>query len=431
MPLTNRPYRPTLENLENRDLMASNLTATLANGYLYVQGTSAADFITVTQSGGRVAVKDTLINVNGTKVSSVSANSFSKVVVYGYGGNDTVVLAPNNATKLLKDAYVYGGDGNDFLYGGAGNDVLYGEGGNDTLYGNDGNDYLIGGLNYAERDALTGGNGFDWYYRPVAAGSPAPAGLKVGDIDQGLSPSCQSCAALAEAVKQGYDFTKDITYLGNYTYRVQLHGGYAAQTVYFNGYFNDNDPAVREGSAQFWPVLMFRARLQALGINPNAAYTTSQWNTLNQRTGGRLNSVGDALTMFTGSRSAYNDISHADPAAMQSALARGDYLVATSVPTSGYISGNGVIGNHAYAVMDVYKDGSTWKVRLYNPWGTDRDNGQTIDSQRTGARAANDGFITLTWAQFVSTSNFRGYTLASRASSVASAAIQALRAARE
>lgn len=431
MRLPNNQYRPSLENLENRDLMASNLTATLANGYLYVQGTNSADFITVTESGGRVAVKDTQINVNGTKVANVSAGSINKVVVYGYGGNDTVVLAPNNATKLLKDAYVYGGSGDDFLYGGAGNDVLYGETGNDTLYGNDGNDYLIGGLNYSERDSLNGGNGFDWYYRPVKAGVPAPASLKVGDIDQGLSPSCQSCAALAEAVKQGYDFSKDITYLGNFTYRVQLHGGYSAQTVYFNGYFNDNDPAVKEGSAQFWPVLMFRARLQALGINPNAAYSTSQWSALNQRTGGRLNSVGDALTMFTGAPNHYNEMHRADPVAMQYALARGDYLVASSVPTSGYISSNGIIGNHAYAVMDVYKDGSTWKVRLYNPWGTDRDNGQTIDSQRTGVAAKNDGFITLTWAQFVNTSNFRGYTLATRASSLASASFQALRAARE
>ena len=49
-----------------------------------------------------------------------------------------------------------------------------------------------------------------------------------------------------------------------------------------------------------------------------------------------------------------------------------------------------------------------WKVRLYNPWGMDRENG-TDDSLDKSAGASNDGVITLSWQQFVNANNFRGF----------------------
>jgi hypothetical protein len=216
---------------------------------------------------------------------------------------------------------------------------------------------------------------------------------------------------MAEAVKQGHNFANDIQYEGGSTYRVVLHGP-APQSVYFNGYYNDNDPSLPAGSSNFWPILMQRARLQALGIDPQLPHSANDWNLLNQWTGSRLFSVNDALTMFTGNPAFYSDMSRANPWAMANDLARGDLIVVSSNLTGG-VNANGIIGNHAYAVLAVYYEDSMWKVRLYNPWGTDRENGQTMDSLQKYSSPSTDGYITLSWSQFVSTANFRGYAQSS------------------
>ena len=79
-----------------------------------------------------------------------------------------------------------------------------------------------------------------------------------------------------------------------------------------------------------------------------------------------------------------------------------------------YTSPDGVIGNHVYAVLAVFNDAGTWKVRLYNPWGTDRGTTTTIDAVDKSAPAANDGVITLTWQQFTNGANFKGFFVAAR-----------------
>ena len=97
-----------------------------------------------------------------------------------------------------------------------------------------------------------------------------------------------------------------------------------------------------------------------------------------------------------------------NPQALQSDLAKGDYLVAQSHNNNVYVSSDGIIGNHAYAVLSVYNSNGAWLVRLYNPWGMDRENGATIDSLDKSHPAANDGIITLTWQQFTNSANFAG-----------------------
>ena len=52
----------------------------------------------------------------------------------------------------FKGAYVFAGDGDDWIYGGYNDDTIHGEGGNDHIFGKHGNDILIGG------------DGDDWYY---------------------------------------------------------------------------------------------------------------------------------------------------------------------------------------------------------------------------------------------------------------------------
>lgn len=418
MCLRDNRFRPTLEHLETRNLLASNLQATLSGGYLYVQGSSSNDHISISQSSGKISVYNTPITVGSAKVGSVDATKVNKIVAYGYGGND--VLSVSSA--ITKGAYLYGGDGDDRLYGGAGHDYVDGGRGHDLLFGGAGNDYLVAGTVRGERDALNGGTGFNWYYRPIDAARPIVGGLEVSDVQQGYSPSCQTAAAMAEAVKQGYNFAGSIKNLGGFSYQVELKGGLASQKVIFNGWTNDNDPVPVGNTGEFWTVLMHRARLQALGINPYASYTTSQWNSLNSKLGGKLYSIGTALTNFTGRATTYSAISAATPYALRDALARGDYLIANSaVGGSGGFSSAGVTYNHAYAVMAVYYEAGTWKVRLYNPWGTDREGGKTVDSLQLYRAAANDGYITLSWSQFVSTANFRGYVQA-RASAAETAA---------
>lgn len=68
-------------------------------------------------------------------------------VIYGYGGNDVIVLnvGSDEGRGGEGNDYIYAGAGNDTAYGDNGNDVLLGEAGDDTLYGGAGSNYLFGG----------------------------------------------------------------------------------------------------------------------------------------------------------------------------------------------------------------------------------------------------------------------------------------------
>ncbi|MBI3824300.1 MAG: hypothetical protein HY289_16660 [Planctomycetes bacterium] len=398
-------YRPAVEQLESRELLAGSINAYVLNSNLVVEGTTANDYISVSQSSDRLSVYGTQITLNGAKVAGVDAATINKVVINGFAGDDTLV-----ASTLTKDAIIYGGDGNDKIYGGAGNDILDGGAGDDLIYGGAGSDHLITGVSTTEHDTVMGGSGFNWYRRPFAAGSPFVNGQNVSDIRQGEAPVCQTDAAIAEAVQQGHNFAGDIRYLGSNVYDVKLYGNVSPQKVTYDGWTNSADPVVASG--EYWTVLLQRARLQALGVDPMVQHTMTEWNALNDKTSGRLYSIGEALYAFTGSVSTYVNIGAANPQTMQSALAHGDYLVAQSRAASG-ITADGVVGNHAYAVLGVYYDAGVWKVRLYNPWGRDKDSG-TVDAFDKAHPAADDGVITLSWAQFTNSNNFKGYFAAAR-----------------
>jgi serralysin len=157
------------EGLETRQLMASNITASLADGVLTVEGSNRGDFIVVRQIDNR-------ISVDGVPISG--SGRIDKIVVYGFGGNDTIRLDGNaRAGQAVRvPTLVFGGEGNDFIVGGDardelqgnnGNDTLYGLAGNDLLFGQDGRDLLFGGLGNDElqggrgNDELVGGSGAD------------------------------------------------------------------------------------------------------------------------------------------------------------------------------------------------------------------------------------------------------------------------------
>jgi len=394
--------RPSLEPLETRELPAAGILAYMQGSYLVVNGTAGADYLSVTQSAGRLSVYGTQITVGAAKVSSIDASKIAHVIIQGYAGDDTII-----GSTLTKDLMAIGGAGNDAIYGGAGNDYLDGGAGNDLIYGGAGNDRLLAGVLPSENDSLLGGTGVNWFHHPYAASTPVVNGAAAGDVRQGEAPVCQTVAALAAAAHQRYDFSKNIRYLGYNVYEVKLFGNLTTQKVRFDGWTSDPDPRMTGG--EFWQVLMQRARLQALGIDPTREYTRAEWDAWNTRTAGRLYSIGDAILNFTGSAASYKAIGTANALTMQAALAHGDYLVAQSAGSSGTISSAGIIGNHAYAVTSVYNDAGVWKVRLYNPWGMDRTDRVMLDVLDRTRPAADDGFITLSWAQFISTSNFKAY----------------------
>src|SRR5688500_16941949 len=109
-----------LEGLERRFLLAANVS--LVKGQLNVIGTSGADDIEISQSGG-------VTTVNDGGVITTLTRAVSHVVLQGKAGNDRLVVQDS----VLVDSNIDGGDGNDFLRGGVGPDRVAGGKGIDTI----------------------------------------------------------------------------------------------------------------------------------------------------------------------------------------------------------------------------------------------------------------------------------------------------------
>ena len=58
----------------------------------------------------------------------------------------------------------------------------------------------------------------------------------------------------------------------------------------------------------------------------------------------------------------------------------------------------GIIGNHRYVISSYTSDGTVagTKLTLYNPWGHD-----TESTSYRGDANSNDGYVTVTWSEFV------------------------------
>jgi uncharacterized protein YkwD len=153
-------FRPEVEGLEERSLMASHLTANLSGGVLRIEGTNQNDQILVRQDNNRISVSYTDIKVGSGYQASVAASSVKRIEVRGLAGDDRISLDSENrgGQALHVPTYVWGGDGNDVIRGSVGDDRLYGGNGDDRLYGGNGNDRLDGG---AGNDYLDGGSGND------------------------------------------------------------------------------------------------------------------------------------------------------------------------------------------------------------------------------------------------------------------------------
>jgi hypothetical protein len=151
-----RGFSLAVERLEDRSLMAATVSASLSAGVLTVNGTEAADTISVRQVNN-------YLSVSGL-TGRYSVSQVKQIVVNGLGGNDRILLnseATAGQQPILLPTLLNGGAGSDYIVGSAGSDQIVGGLGNDQLLGGGGNDLLDGRDNFQGRDTLSGGAGDD------------------------------------------------------------------------------------------------------------------------------------------------------------------------------------------------------------------------------------------------------------------------------
>ncbi len=181
-PRRNQGYqqrRSTFEALENRKLMAADITSWIdtSGGVLYIGGGNVSDNIQIRFEKGQIGVRDgasnQIIKIAVTDHGIVTQRDsiprsfvpYYLIVSTGEGSNTVNVIedAANPAMPLA----IYGGQGDDILNGGSAKDAIYGLGGNDRIDGKAGDDYLVGGYGLlgetasSRGDVLIGGAGND------------------------------------------------------------------------------------------------------------------------------------------------------------------------------------------------------------------------------------------------------------------------------
>ena len=162
-------------DLQNAD--AKFLAALKAEGYLWTVDLSAKGTLLLRGTSGHDAVDLRIRKSDGRLVARVGdvvqtfkASTVKRIVVSGYGGNDTILggdgddtLFGNTGSDHIEGGAgndnIAAGAGNDYVLGGVGDDFLAGNSGNDRLSGAGGNDQLFGGPGSA--DIIRGGSGKD------------------------------------------------------------------------------------------------------------------------------------------------------------------------------------------------------------------------------------------------------------------------------
>jgi Ca2+-binding RTX toxin-like protein len=336
--------------------------------------------------------QNTVSDGPGNDLVDLSDNGLALVYTTG-GGNDTV-YGTVFADKITGSA------GNDKLYGNGGNDRLFGLAGTDELYGGDGGDWLEAG---SAAEKAEGGSGFDYNAHQWAI-----VGTTFNDVVQNGSPTCVFLSALSGAALQGIDLAGRITYLGNYTYNVQLFNADNGQTynqqVQFDGtfsYVDGNgqvvssygpwsssyafwDPVPQGGGEEFWTVLYQRAYLAM----------SKPWNL-------DFNFKDPDYAMYALTGRGVVDGDWDNPAGLQAALIAGKVVTAGDADETAT-----VYDSHSYTVMEVFANGGTWWIKLRNPWGVDVKGEDLQNGTKMPSGSNDDGIIVMTWDQFVSANDF-------------------------
>lgn len=379
--LSKNTFRPNLEGFEDR-LVPATIGLTSA-GVLTITGNDTSETIQLRQGNGVISIAGT----NG----GVRASAVRSVYVDARGGNDTVdlrtVLVPCTVSGGTGSDYIMGGENGDYLVGGDQNDIIFGMGGNDQLFGNGGNDRLLGG---AGTNYLTGGTGTDFmdagnpgYVANENDGSPdyiatmyaAGNSYSPEHVKQASqSYTCAFLATIAGMARAGVNMSAYITYRGydNYgvgQYDVRMWNGrqwYAVRVAFAGG--TDETDCRPTADYASWAIIMNRA-----------------WERVHGNRGGSpseaLFALGRASTTLYQNQMTTNTF-----AVIQNALARG-YVVAggtTSAPPN-------LENDHAFTVVQAVVSNGVRYVQLRNPWGMDG----------RGGNGPNDGYVWVTWNQFV------------------------------
>jgi Ca2+-binding RTX toxin-like protein len=121
----------------------------LGGTMLIINGSNVADMIHIAPANNPAGVE-----VFFQGVSRGVYYPTGRIIVFGYGGNDSITLA--GAVRNM--AWLYGDDGNDTLNLNNGGGIAFGGNGNDQILGGDGADILIGGQG---ADSIVGNAGDD------------------------------------------------------------------------------------------------------------------------------------------------------------------------------------------------------------------------------------------------------------------------------
>jgi Ca2+-binding RTX toxin-like protein len=130
-PRAARAARPQLERLDDR--LLPSVSASLSNGYLFLNGSNGNDNIVVRQQGGQITVDGLRGAVNVAGLRGIQVNT--------YQGNDYVYMA-----TVTVPTWIYAGNGNDTIVGGRGNNYIQAGNGRDYIYAGSGgyNTVIVG-----------------------------------------------------------------------------------------------------------------------------------------------------------------------------------------------------------------------------------------------------------------------------------------------
>ncbi|KKL24148.1 hypothetical protein LCGC14_2418220, partial [marine sediment metagenome] len=388
---------------------------------LLVTGTDLADTIVVGQTSGGLVL-------SGSATAAFDG-SFQSVVIYGFGGDDTIRLA-NSVTGA---SVIYAGAGSDDvfdaglgageLHGGDGDDLLISiGGGSDTVWGDAGDDSFwvdssdsISDASSAETAAkkvhrvsefyqpwtsnsgsadyvsleITGQDMKDptltssAYHYSDFSSRPLFNGITYDDSTQGYIGDCYFLAALSSmAVTDPGVIAESITALGDGTYAVRFYQG--SQEVYLR---IDGELPVRSGGSLIYAGLGEGGDIWMPLMEKAYAHFRYGSNSYSSIEGGWM---GTVYAQITGrgyvNRSVYSATADATFQWIQGRFDGGHAVTAGT-----WLGGGPIIGSHAYVVTSLETVEGQDFVTVFNPWGVD---GRSYDSNYS------DGLLKLTSAQF-------------------------------
>jgi hypothetical protein len=380
---------------------------------LVISGTSGNDSIFVSQTSG-------ILNIIAGGQTTTLANTFGDLVIHGGSGDDTITVD----ASINIPALVYADAGSDVIRNlttakptivtlGAGNCTVTGNGLNTAFWVNAGDT-----VNATSAETTLGGvNRVSAFYQPWSTSPGNPdyiplslngqnlrdptdsgttkrltansfwgTGATLKDVNQGITADCYFLAPLSSlAYSEPQRLMNMAVDLGDGTYAVRFVRNNVTTYVRVDGdlttggwdYGLANQTPGANGN--LWGSIFEKAyAFFRTGANTYASLSYGyQATTLRD-----LGLATSTSSAGSGSTAVLNLIN--------TQLAAGH---AMAVNTNGSISGGApLIVSHVYSIIGAYTDTASGSVmiRLRNPWGVDG----------AGSDGANDGIVTLTYAQF-------------------------------